>query len=125
MNLDYILDLTNNPINSDIYYPTVQIIDDDCPYADNHNRIQSSKMINVGKFKYDDKSYTVLAGTSGFGMFHGLGNFYSEKDVGNCDSNIALFGCASKEIAEYFGKHFGYLIIIAKFGDLPDFSIES
>lgn len=48
-------------------------------------------------------------------------------DSGNtCLKPIGGFlGCASKEIAEHFGKYFGMLITEAKYGDMVDFEIIS
>ena len=43
--------------------------------------------------------------------------------MGGARANIGFLGCASKEIAQHFGKYFGMLITETKYGDLSDFEI--
>ena len=42
---------------------------------------------------------------------------------GNAGANMGFLGCASKEIAQHFGKYFGMLITEAKYGDIVDFEV--
>ena len=51
--------------------------------------------------------------------------FGSRDGVGFANANIGFLGCASKEIAQHFGKYFGMTITEAKYGDLQDFQIIS
>ena len=39
------------------------------------------------------------------------------------DASFGFLGCASKEIAQHFGKYFGMLITEAKYADMIDFEI--
>ena len=39
------------------------------------------------------------------------------------DANFGFLGCATKKIAQHFGKYFGMLITEAKYGDMVDFEI--
>ena len=93
-----------------IYYPYILFVDEIsfyCRKALNSNRIQL-----IGKIKNKEKEYCVLGGNVNYSN----PNIYS--------SNNALFlGCATKEIAQHFGRYFGMLIVAAKHGDLPDFKI--
>lgn len=38
-------------------------------------------------------------------------------------ADVGFLGCATKEIADHFGKYFGMLINEAMYGDLLDFEI--
>lgn len=73
----------------------------------------------IGKIKSAGKEYNVLGGDATFG---GLGYFYYFDGVGHAD--IGFLGCASKEIAQHFGKYFGMLITTAKYADIiKDFEV--
>jgi hypothetical protein len=39
------------------------------------------------------------------------------------DANFGFLGCATKKIAQHFGKYFGMLITEAKYADMVDFEI--
>ena len=52
-----------------------------------------------------------------------MGNFGSGYGVGGANARFGFLGCATKEIAEHFGKYFGMLITEAKYGDIVDFEI--
>lgn len=46
-------------------------------------------------------------------------SYYTEAhDIGIANIHSAVLYCKSKEIAEYFSKYFGMLIVEAAFGDL-------
>lgn len=53
-----------------------------------------------------------------FGKEALVGSFNWQTGICKCRSEVSLFGCATKEIAEHFGKYFGMLITEAKYGDL-------
>lgn len=78
----------------------------------------------IGKIKSEGEEYLVLGGET-TGGYDGLGHFRSTKGVGYASANIGFLGCASKEIAQHFGKYFGMTITEAKYGDMVDFEILS
>ena len=43
--------------------------------------------------------------------------------MGGANARFGFLGCATKEIAEHFGKYFGILITEAKYGDMVEFEI--
>ena len=120
LNLGQDLHLTKNPKGSCIYYPYNPFITKSSPYYE--SEIISDKMGVLGKVKNEGKEYNVLGGGA-YGGGAGLGNFYSSTNVGYANANIGFLGCATKEIAEHFGKYFGMLITEAKYGDMVDFEI--
>ena len=77
----------------------------------------------IGKIKSEGEVYNVLGGHADIGGGTGLGYFRSHGDVGYAYANIGFLGCASKKIAQHFGKYFGMLITEAKYGDMVDFEI--
>lgn len=120
LNLGQDLHLTKGPENSLIYYPYNPFITKSSTYYD--SEINSGRMEVIGKIKSEGEEYNVLGGhVNGGGA--GLGNFRSYYDVGVADAVIGFLGCATKEIAEHFGKYFGMLITEAKYGDMVDFEI--
>ena len=115
LNLGQDLHLTKSPKDSCIYYPFNPFVTEDSTYY--KREIKLGKIDVIGKFKNEGIIYNVLNYTSNYG----LGRFDSKNGVGY--ANFGLFGCASKEIAQHFGKYFGMLITEAKYSDLPDFQI--
>ncbi len=85
--------------------------------------IKSGKMEIIGKIKDEGKEYNVLGGTTNYKGYSGVSGFNFCCDVGYAESNYGFLGCASKEIAQHFGKYFGMLITEAKYGDMADFEI--
>ena len=77
----------------------------------------------IGKIKSEGKEYNVLGGYAYPGGHAGLGFFRFDYGVGDAGASIGFLGCATKEIAEHFGKYFGMLITEAKYGDMVDFEI--
>lgn len=121
LNVGQDLHFTKDPEKSYIYYPRNQIIIDYSNYYD--KKIESGEIEIIGKFKCEGEEYLVLCGKTYTSEYFGLGNFFCYGTVGKADANLAFLGCASKEIAQHFGKYFGMLITEAEFGDLPDFEI--
>ncbi len=121
LNLGQDLHLTKDPEHSCIYYPYNPFITKSCTYY--KSEINSGKMEIIGKIKNEGEVYNVLGGYANTGSNTGLGQFFSNNDVGYAQANFGLLGCANKEIAQHFGKYFGMLITEAKFGDLKDFKI--
>ena len=120
LNLGQDLRLTKGPKDSYIYYPYNPFVTKSSTYY--KNEINSGKMEVIGKIKSEGEEYNVLGGYVACG-FAGLGYFDSDDGVGYAYASIGFLGCATKEIAEHFGKYFGMLITEAKYGDMVDFEI--
>lgn len=123
LNLGQDLHFTKDPKDSYIYYPCN-------PFA-TMNSTHYQKELNscgievIGNIRSEGKEYKVFGGSSTFGGNDGLGNFASYVGVGAASAYSGFLGCASKEIAQHFGKYFGMLITEAKYGDMVDFEIIS
>ena len=120
LNLGKDLHLTKDPENSYIYYPYNPFVTKSSTYY--KSDINSGKMEVIGKIKSEGEEYNVL-GDHVNGGVAGLGNFGSGYGVGGANARFEFLGCATKEIAEHFGKYFGMLITEAKYGDIVDFEI--
>lgn len=121
LNLGQDLHLTKDPEDSYIYYPYNPFVTKSSTYY--KSDINSDKMEVIGKIKSEGKEYNVLGGSANTGGAAGLGAFLSRNGGGAAHANIGFLGCATKEIAEHFGKYFGILITEAKYGDMVDFEI--
>ena len=120
LNLGQVLHLTKDPKDSYVYYPYNPFITNNSTYY--NSEINSGKMEVIGKVKSEGEEYNVLGGhVNGGGA--GFGNFSSVYGVGGANARFGFLGCATKEIAEHFGKYFGMLITEAKYGDIVDFEI--
>lgn len=121
LNLGQDLHLTKCPDKTSfIWYPQNPFITkDSICYRD---KIESNKMEVVGKFKSNGEVYRVLSGTPCF-CGEGLGLFNQSNGLGDGYASSGFLGCATKEIAEHFGKYFGMLITEAKYADMVDFEI--
>lgn len=115
------LHLTKDPEGSYLYYPYNPFVTKSSTRY--KSWINLGEMEVIGKIKCEGEEYCVLCGGAGFNGHEGLGNFDSNYGVGDAHSNVWFLGCATKEIAKYFGKYFGMLITEAKYGDLEDFEI--
>ncbi len=120
LNMGQDLHFTKNPEHSYIYYPVNRLATEDSIHY--KFGLTSDNTDIIGKVKCEGKEYYVTGGHT-FYSGHGLGGFFRCGIDGTAPSDIAFLGCASEEIAKYFGKQFGMLITEAKFGDLPDFEI--
>ncbi len=99
----------------DVYYPFNPLVTQPKRY--------SSEVI--GKVKYKGTIYFVLFEYANLGANYGISGFTTCDKMASASAQTSFLGCASKEIAEHFGKYFGVLITEAKFGDFKDFSIIS
>ena len=123
LNMGQDLHLTKNPKDSYIYYPYNPFIAIDSTHY--KNEIKSGDIIVIGEIKSEGTAYYVLGGCATFGGGASLGGFDSGNDVGYAVASVGFLGCASKEIAQHFGKWFGMLITEAKYGDMVDIKIIS
>ena len=121
LNLGQDLHLTKDPKGSYICYPYNPFITTDSTFY--KSDIKSGAMEIIGKIKNEGTMYYVLGGYATYGGYAGLGRFGSGGGVGHAYANVGFLGCANKEIAQHFSKHFGMLITIAKYGDVVDFEI--
>lgn len=118
LNLGQDLSLTKS---SSIWYPNNQFATEDC--TSYSNMIKANRMEIIGKIKNEGILYNVFGGSASFSIFDGVGDFDSRDGAGCATSHAGFLGCASREIAEHFGRCFGMLITEAKYGDLEDFVI--
>lgn len=103
------------------YYPYNSFVTENSSFY--KREIANGEMEVIGKIKSEGILYNVLGSNATNGVNAGLGNFNSDIGVGFAANNLGFLGCASKEIAQHFGKYFGMLITEAKYGDLVDFEI--
>lgn len=111
LNKDQNIDL----LNGTIWYPYTPFIAEDNTYQKDNNEKE------VKAFVYKNKIYKIIGGFAGFGLHDGLGSFDSCNGVGHAYAAIGFLGCATKEIAEHFGKYFAKEIFDAKYGDLINY----
>ena len=122
LNLGYDMHFAKNPMNSFLYYPynPLATIPEGCNYY--KEQIDSGIFQIIGKVKIEGVKYNVLGGGITYNINSGLGGFNYQTGICRCSSGVSLFGCATKEIAEHFGKYFGMLITEAKYAD-EDFEV--
>lgn len=123
LNLGQDLHLVEDPKDSYTYYPDNPFIIKEPNFY--KKEIDSGKMKIIGEIKSEGEEYYVLSGCVDHSWYKGLGTFVSDIGVGGFGTSNGFLGCASKEIAEHFGKYFGMLITEAKYGDMIDFEIIS
>lgn len=123
LNLGQNLHLVKNPKDSYVYFPTNPFITKSSNFY--KEEIDSGEIKIIGKIKSEGEEYYVLSGCFDYSCYEGLGSFFTGALVGGYDTGCGFLGCASKEIAQHFGKHFGMLITEAKYGDMIDFEIIS
>ena len=124
LNLGYDMHFAKNPRNSFLYYPynPLATIPEGCNYY--KEQINSGILQIIGKVKIEGVEYNVLYGGITYDVNSGLGGFNYQTGICRCRSEVSLFGCATKEIAEHFGKYFGMLITTAKYADIiKDFEV--
>lgn len=71
----------------------------------------------IGHFRYQGEKFALMGGVAGGGSASGLGCFGSYGGVSFADSAVGFLGCATREIAQHFGKYFAKEIFDAKYGD--------
>lgn len=121
LNLYQDLHFAKDPKDSYIYYPCNPVVTKSSTY---YNKELNLGIIEIiGKVKSEGEEYLVLGGGANTCGDPGLGGFDSVDGVGYAFASVGFLGCASKEIAQHFGKYFGMLITEAKYGDMVDFEI--
>lgn len=122
LNLGQDLYLAKDPEDSCIYCPHNPFVTRSCAYY--VKELNSHKMEIIGRIKSKGIEYNVLGGSATVGgNSAGLGDFDLSFGVGLANACLGFLGCASKEIAQHFGKYFGMLITEAKYADMVDFEI--
>lgn len=121
LNFGQDLHLTKNPKNSYVYYPYNPLVTENCTCYEGDLKL--GKIEVIGTIKNEETLYNVLGGDTYYSIYNGLGSFTDSYGVNISDSNYAILGCATKEIAKHLGIYFGMLITEAKYGDLPNFEI--
>lgn len=125
LNLGYDMHFAKNPRNSFLYYPYNPLVTIPEGYNYYKEQLNSDILQVTGIVKIEGVRYGVLSGYVTYDINSGLGDFNYQTGVCKCHSDVSFFGCATKEIAEHFGKYFGMLITEAKYGDLDFEIIES
>lgn len=120
LNFGQDLHLTKYSKDSYIYYPYNPFVTKSSTYY--KSEVNSGRMEVIGKIKSKGEEYNVLGGIAFSGGNAGLGGFHSHDGVGFAAAVIGFLGCATKEIAQHFGKYFGMLITTAKYAD-EDFEV--
>lgn len=127
LNFGQNMQLAKNPKDSShIYHPFNPLVIKGCEREFDPNIVEI-----IGEIRTGGVSYYVLNGIAYFSSIKGLGDFnYSIRPgnysigSGSADANSGFLGCATKEIAQHFGKYFGMLITTAKYADvIKDFEI--
>lgn len=124
LNLGQDMQLAENPRGSHIYYPFNPFITKTEGFRRYKDEIDSGIIEIIGKIRTGGVSYYVLNSIAYFSSIEGLGDFNYSTSSGSASANSGFLGCATKEIAQHFGKYFGMLITTAKYADIiKDFEI--
>lgn len=121
LNLGNELLLAKNSKDPNVYYPFNPLMNESSSYY--KEQLISGKIEIIGKIKNKEAEYYVLSGGANYICGDGLGCFDRYSGVGGTNTNIGFIGCASREIAQHFGKYFGMLITEAKYADIVDFEV--
>ena len=121
LNLGYDMQLAKNPPKSYIYYPFNPFV---VKTKDYEKELNPDIVEIIGEIRTGGVSYYVLNSVAYFRGIDGLGNFNYSTGSGRAITDSGFLGCASREIAEHFGKYFGMLITTAKYADIiKDFEV--
>ena len=124
LNLGYDMQLVKNPSKSYIYCPFNPFITKVEGFRYYKDQINSGDIEIIGEIRTGGVSYYVLNSIAYFHGIDGLGNFNYSTSSGRAITDSGFLGCASREIAEHFGKYFGMLITTAKYADIiKDFEV--
>lgn len=124
LNLGQDMQLAENPKDSHIYHPFNPFITKVEGFRYYKDEISSGVIEIIGEIRTGGVSYYVLNSIAYFSSIAGLGDFNYSTSSGSAGANSGFLGCATKEIANHFGKYFGMLITTAKYADIvKDFEI--
>lgn len=122
LNLGYDMQLVSS--KSYIYCPYNPFITKVEGFRYYKDQINSGVIEIIGEIRTGGVSYYVLNSVAYFNGIDGLGNFNYSTGSGRAITDSGFLGCASREIAEHFGKYFGMLITTAKYADIiKDFEV--
>lgn len=117
LNLGQNIHLAKDPEYSFVYCPYNPITTMSAVYRNDE------KAERIGMIKSEGKEYCVFNASPNYAIGFGLAGFDSRLQIDTAFANNGFLGCASKEIAEHFGKYFGMLITEAKYGNIVDFEV--
>lgn len=124
LNLGYDMQLVKNPSKSYIYCPYNPFITKVEGFRYYKDEINSGVIEIIGEIRTGGVLYYVLNSIAYFNGIDGLGNFNYSTGSGRAIADSGFLGCATKEIAEHFGKYFGMVITTAKYADIiKDFEV--
>lgn len=124
LNLGQEMHFAKNPRNSYIYHPFNPFITKVEGFSYYKDGINYGTMEIIGEIRTGGVSYYILNSIAYFHGIEGLGNFNYSTNSGLASNDSGFLGCATREIAEHFGKYFGMLITIAKYADIiKDFEV--
>lgn len=124
LNFGQDMQLVKNPSKSYIYCPYNPFITKVEGFRYYKDQIDSGVIEIIGEIRTGGVSYYVLNSVAYFNGIDGLGNFNYSTGSGRAITDSGFLGCASREIAEHFGKYFGMLITTAKYADIiKDFEV--
>lgn len=124
LNFGQDMQLVKNPSKSYIYCPYNPFITKVEGFRYYKDQINSGVIEIIGEIRTGGVSYYVLNSVAYFNGIDGLGNFNYSTGSGRAITDSGFLGCASREIAEHFGKYFGMLITTAKYADIiKDFEV--
>lgn len=124
LNFGQDMQLVKNPSKSYIYCPYNPFITKVEGFRYYKDEINSGVIEIIGEIRTGGVSYYVLNSVAYFNGIDGLGNFNYSTGSGRAITDSGFLGCASREIAEHFGKYFGMLITTAKYADIiKDFEV--
>lgn len=111
LNLGQDLPFTKNSKNPYLYYPYNPCVNKNSTLY--RSKLDLDEMEIIGKIKVGKTECNVLGG----------GAICSCASIGCFGTYGEFLGCATEEIAKYFGKYFGMTITKAKYSNLEDFKI--
>ena len=121
LNFGQDMQLAKNPPKSYIYHPFNPFV---VKTKDYEKELNPDIVEIIGEIRTGGVSYYVLNSVAYFNGIDGLGNFNYSTGSGRAISDSGFLGCASREIANHFGKYFGMLITVAKYADIiKDFEV--
>lgn len=124
LNFGQDMQLMKNPSKSYIYCPYNPFITKVEGFRYYKDEINSGSIEIIGEIRTGGVSYYVLNSIAYFHGIDGVGNFNYSTGSGRALTDSGFLGCASREIAEHFGKYFGMLITTAKYADIiKDFEV--